>query len=650
MDERRRFVEGSERPDLGDEATFRIFLNYRREDAAPTVGRLWDTLRKGTDEIPGFAESQIFKDIDTIEPGVDFRDAIRTAVESSDVFLAIIGTQWLGVVDATGRRRLDSPGDFVRIEIEAALERAARHRDVRIVPTLVEGAAMPEIEQLPDSLSSLAHRHAVELTYTRWSFDAGRLLAWLKKLEREKSERVAAARSRREAAKPLRLEPTGRAAVEEVARERARREAADRSARERAEQDVLGRRSTRRSAAWTLGASRRLQTAVGAALLALTATVAVVALADGDPPVKPPEDGVGYVWTPVEVSLGVARLLDVTTDPNGATIAVGQGDRRPKVVASNDGVEWSEHSVEGGSGAINAVVASERVVLAAGKIDDSSEDVDAGIWKRTGDHWTLVCREVCGDLAASRGRQEVNSLTVTSTGNVVAVGRDAPGNDFDAAVWFSRNGDEWERRAASDESLRGPRDQVMQGVVATGDRLVAVGWSGVKGAVWMSDDEGESWRTVPTDSLPSSDGIVRLRAVAARSFSNASRSARAVAVGYHEIDGKRSAAAWFSDDRGSTWQKASISDGRSGRAQMVDVIPVRDGWLAVGDANPLASVWRSSDGQTWTGVSSDAFAGGVERNMTSAVALPGEQIVVVGSGKSGEGGRAAAIWSSGTPE
>jgi hypothetical protein len=61
-------------------------------------------------------------DIDAIEPGVDFGEAIDLALASSHGFICMIGTDWLQATDDQGRRRLDNPGDFVRLEIEAALK------------------------------------------------------------------------------------------------------------------------------------------------------------------------------------------------------------------------------------------------------------------------------------------------------------------------------------------------------------------------------------------------------------------------------------------------------------------------------------------------------------------------------------------------
>ena len=95
----------------------RVFICYRREDAGYPAGWLFDqlTARLGTD--------RVFKDVDSIQPGDDFADVITEAVSSCAVLLAVIGPRWL----ATARpdeRRLDDAGDFVRLEIEAALARA----------------------------------------------------------------------------------------------------------------------------------------------------------------------------------------------------------------------------------------------------------------------------------------------------------------------------------------------------------------------------------------------------------------------------------------------------------------------------------------------------------------------------------------------
>ena len=162
----------------GDVASFfRIFLNYRREDTAGHAGRLREILAEGSRGHPGFGENQILMDIDAIGHGDDFDETIRAAVEGSDVFLAVIGKHWLTATDSKGRRRLDDPADFVRVEIEAALE-----RNVRLIPVLVEGAEMPSAEELPEPLRPLARRQALEITDAGWRSDSDQLLRRIEKI------------------------------------------------------------------------------------------------------------------------------------------------------------------------------------------------------------------------------------------------------------------------------------------------------------------------------------------------------------------------------------------------------------------------------------------------------------------------------------
>jgi hypothetical protein len=66
----------------------------------------------------------------------------------------VIGKNWLTAKDESGKRRIDSPRDFLRIEIEAALQ-----RDIPVIPVLVQGASVPNESDLPSTLESLAFRH-----------------------------------------------------------------------------------------------------------------------------------------------------------------------------------------------------------------------------------------------------------------------------------------------------------------------------------------------------------------------------------------------------------------------------------------------------------------------------------------------------------
>lgn len=167
-----------------------IFVSYRRQESSHVAGRLYDRL---TDH---FGTSQVFIDVDTIEPGVDFAEAIIRAVETCDVLLAIIGPSWLTATDEQGRRRLEDPDDIVRLEIEAALI-----RNVRVIPILVEDAVMPKRQDLPQSLASLARRNAFIVRHESFRYDAERLITSI--------QGVVESRNREQVEKPAKQEKAG---------------------------------------------------------------------------------------------------------------------------------------------------------------------------------------------------------------------------------------------------------------------------------------------------------------------------------------------------------------------------------------------------------------------------------------------------------
>ncbi len=152
----------------------RIFISYRRHDTEGFAGRLFDQLANH------FGEDQIFMDLDAIEPGEDFIEVIEEAVGDCHLMIAIIGRGWVTCTDGQGRRRLDNPEDFVRVEISAALERG-----IRVIPVLVQGASIPRADQLPEALAKLARRNAFELSSMRWKYDVGRLVATIEKILRQ---------------------------------------------------------------------------------------------------------------------------------------------------------------------------------------------------------------------------------------------------------------------------------------------------------------------------------------------------------------------------------------------------------------------------------------------------------------------------------
>ena len=142
-----------------------IFLSYRRADTASATGRLADRLEEH------FGPARVFKDHASIVAGDDFAAAIQRAIEASTVILVVIGPDWIGATLPSGLRRLDDPSDWVRLEIEFAFA-----ANLPVVPVLVEGSTMPVAEQLPESIAALARCQAIELSETRWRYDAERLI------------------------------------------------------------------------------------------------------------------------------------------------------------------------------------------------------------------------------------------------------------------------------------------------------------------------------------------------------------------------------------------------------------------------------------------------------------------------------------------
>jgi hypothetical protein len=162
-----------------------MFISYRRDDAPSHAGRLYDAL------VEHFGEENVFMDVDNIEIGADFREAIESAVTSCDVLFAMIGPRWLTMVDSGGERRLDGSDDYVRLEIETALR-----RKVRVVPALLQGATMPRAEDLPATLEPLARRNAIEISDgPRWRQDVARLVGLLERMSGSEARPASGTRS-----------------------------------------------------------------------------------------------------------------------------------------------------------------------------------------------------------------------------------------------------------------------------------------------------------------------------------------------------------------------------------------------------------------------------------------------------------------------
>jgi TIR domain len=131
-----------------------IFISYRREDTAANAGRIYDHLSDR------FGEDHVFMDVDSIAIGLDFTKAVVEAVSACSLLLVLVGKDWLSSTDNNGRRRIDNPDDWVRIEIETALQ-----RDIPVVPVLVDEAELPYADDLPPSLRPFVRRQAFRLSH-----------------------------------------------------------------------------------------------------------------------------------------------------------------------------------------------------------------------------------------------------------------------------------------------------------------------------------------------------------------------------------------------------------------------------------------------------------------------------------------------------
>ena len=141
-----------------------IFISYRRDDSGGHAGALARELSQR------FGAENVFLDLEDIGGGQDFVLALEQALDHCDVLIALIGRQWLTATDAQRRRRLDASGDFVRMEIAAALR-----RDIAVIPLLVEEALMPSADELPEDVRPLSVRNAMHLRNASWQYDVDKL-------------------------------------------------------------------------------------------------------------------------------------------------------------------------------------------------------------------------------------------------------------------------------------------------------------------------------------------------------------------------------------------------------------------------------------------------------------------------------------------
>jgi hypothetical protein len=130
----------------------KIFISYRRQDTAASALGIGQYLERE------FGGKNVFIDVD-IRAGAKFPAVLEMRIAECKVLLALIGPGWLNALDEKGRRRLDDPNDWVRLEIARAL-----NRNVTVIPVRVEGAELPRKADLPEDIRGLVDHQAAVVT------------------------------------------------------------------------------------------------------------------------------------------------------------------------------------------------------------------------------------------------------------------------------------------------------------------------------------------------------------------------------------------------------------------------------------------------------------------------------------------------------
>ena len=143
--------------------SFSVFISYRRADSGDVISNIESALAK----IPHVS---VFRDIGGIDPGADYIAMLQKTIDDADLFLVIIGPDWVGGT-VPGKRRIDEASDVVRREIEWRLRRRPGKRSKYdkddALPVLVKGASMPGKRSLPPSMQRLTDFNAINVSEAR---------------------------------------------------------------------------------------------------------------------------------------------------------------------------------------------------------------------------------------------------------------------------------------------------------------------------------------------------------------------------------------------------------------------------------------------------------------------------------------------------
>jgi pterin-4a-carbinolamine dehydratase len=152
-----------------------VFISYRRSDSQHAAIALAEALRWA------FDDGEVFFDRSSLQGGTVWPDAIRTAAENARLVVPVIGSGWLTAADRFGRRRIDHPDDWVRLELTSALSRGTA-----VLPVTLEDATMPPVEAFDEGLAELGERQALKMRADSWESDLAQLIARITALAQPK--------------------------------------------------------------------------------------------------------------------------------------------------------------------------------------------------------------------------------------------------------------------------------------------------------------------------------------------------------------------------------------------------------------------------------------------------------------------------------
>ena len=140
------------------------FINYRRSDSSAAARAIYEQLQFR------FGHQQVFMDVSSIAPSQEWPQHIFDQIGRTNILISIIGPHWLSAADKYHRRRIDSPEDWVHLEIVEAFK-----NKIPIMPLFLNETSIPPAEALPRDLSKLPKINGTRIRDDSWEDDFERI-------------------------------------------------------------------------------------------------------------------------------------------------------------------------------------------------------------------------------------------------------------------------------------------------------------------------------------------------------------------------------------------------------------------------------------------------------------------------------------------